>query len=706
MRNPNCHFSRMTPSDPQFLDPANDGLSESYSGGVLNGMVITNQFDAELRRTSTTLPGGSGTICQANYTYDAASRLATVSDGNGNSAAYSYLANSPLVGQIAFAHSGTTEMTTIKQYDYLNRLTSISSSPSNAINYLYNQANQRTLDRLADGSLWPYGYDGLGQLTSGDKFWSDGTPVAGQQFGYNFDDIGNRLETEAGGDQTGANLRVAYYTNNTLNQITSRSVPGYVDVMGNALATNTVSVNGLVPYRKTEYFREQLPVTNTSSAVWDPVTVASPGQTSVTGNAYVAQTPEDYTYDADGNLTQDGRWNYTWDAENRLINLSSLSGAPTGSLLQLTFAYDYLGRRIQKIVSTNYSGSYFGEYTNKYAYDEWNCLATLNPALALVNSFLWGSDLSGSQEGAGGVGGLIKVSYYGASTTNSFVAYDGNGNVSVLINAADGTTLADYEYGPFGEVLRATGPMGKLNPFRFSTKYQDDETDFLYYGYRYYNPSTGRWLSRDPLSEKGGLNLYVFARNCPVSESDYLGLSGWEAGVVISGQIGYDVCQGTVSFTGWVWAGAGYEVGHTFYGPSYSWSGSYTASGGPHFNCGKCACCGSDSAGWSSSSDWNIVAPFLSGLGANGNVGAGLVITPDKCGVEVEGIVLIDLIKDGAVGPIGTALSYAAGFVGGRASAGVQLNVDVHFCHGASGGVVVDKASIAGGVFVDIGKTD
>jgi RHS repeat-associated protein len=58
--------------------------------------------------------------------------------------------------------------------------------------------------------------------------------------------------------------------------------------------------------------------------------------------------------------------------------------------------------------------------------------------------------------------------------------------------------------GPFGEVIRATGSMAKTNPFRFSTKYQDDETDLLYYGYRYYNASAGRWLSRDPLGEKGG----------------------------------------------------------------------------------------------------------------------------------------------------------------------------------------------------------
>jgi len=79
------------------------------------------------------------------------------------------------------------------------------------------------------------------------------------------------------------------------------------------------------------------------------------------------------------------------------------------------------------------------------------------------------------------------------------------------------------EYGPFGELLRATGPMAKLNPFRFSTKYQDDETDLLYYGYRYYNASTGRWLNRDPIEELGGVNLYGFVANNPVNQIDILG---------------------------------------------------------------------------------------------------------------------------------------------------------------------------------------
>jgi len=65
--------------------------------------------------------------------------------------------------------------------------------------------------------------------------------------------------------------------------------------------------------------------------------------------------------------------------------------------------------------------------------------------------------------------------------------------------------------GPFGEVIRGTGPMAKANPFRFSTKYQDDETDLLYYGYRYYSASIGRWTGRDPISEEAFWAEYVEA---------------------------------------------------------------------------------------------------------------------------------------------------------------------------------------------------
>jgi RHS repeat-associated protein len=119
---------------------------------------------------------------------------------------------------------------------------------------------------------------------------------------------------------------------------------------------------------------------------------------------------------------------------------------------------------------------------------------------------------------------LLEEAYYSSSTTNCFVAYDGNGDVVALVNSADGTVSANYEYDPFGQVIRATGLMAKANPFRFSTKYQDDESGLNYYGYRFYNPSGGTWLSRDPLEEESSDNLYGFVANEGVNDVDAYGL--------------------------------------------------------------------------------------------------------------------------------------------------------------------------------------
>ena len=498
-------------TDTLTYNLANELLGESFAGGPLNGFSVTNGYDQFLRRTTLATSSPLSNLTSTAYGYDAASRLGTVNDGNGNLASYSYLANSPLVGQIVFTNNGAVRMTTTKQYDFLNRLTQISSAPGAAyvlplaFNYNYNPANQRTKDTLADGSYWIYAYDSLGQVTNGCKCFANGTPVAGQQFDYAFDTIGNRTQTLSGGDQTGANLRVANYTNNTLNQITSRDVPPFVDVMGASILTNAVTVNGQTAYRNQEYYRQQLPANNGAS-----------GGQSVTGNVYVAREPENFRYDADGNLTNDGRWAYTWDAENRLIGMTT--NTTVGPPYQLAFAYDPKGRRIQKTVTNGIVVN-----TLNFLYDGWNLVAILNPQSSILDSFVWGSDLSGSMQGAGGVGGLLEVSYYGASTTNCFPAFDGNGNLAALVNAADGTLLANYEYGPFGEVIRSTGPMAKVNPFRFSTKYEDDESDLLYYGYRYYKASTGTWPNRDPLEEDGGENIYSFVYNEPISMFDDLG---------------------------------------------------------------------------------------------------------------------------------------------------------------------------------------
>ena len=83
---------------------------------------------------------------------------------------------------------------------------------------------------------------------------------------------------------------------------------------------------------------------------------------------------------------------------------------------------------------------------------------------------------------------------------------------------------AVINYTPFGMDWQASGAYWGELKFRFSTKYYDEETGWYYYGYRYYDPVTGRWPSRDPIEEQGGINLYGFVSNDGVNRWDFLGL--------------------------------------------------------------------------------------------------------------------------------------------------------------------------------------
>jgi RHS repeat-associated protein len=129
-------------------------------------------------------------------------------------------------------------------------------------------------------------------------------------------------------------------------------------------------------------------------------------------------------------------------------------------------------------------------------------------------------DLSQSLQGAGGIGGLLNV--IESSSSHAYL-YEENGNVGQMVDISDGSIDARYRYDPFGNDLLVTGPLAAGNPFRFSTKYFDVESGLYYYGNRYYSPDLGRWTSRDPIEEEGGLNLYGFVKNDPIGLIDPLG---------------------------------------------------------------------------------------------------------------------------------------------------------------------------------------
>jgi hypothetical protein len=225
------------------------------------------------------------------------------------------------------------------------------------------------------------------------------------------------------------------------------------------------------------YYSSVLAATNSTTADYKKVVVEASATNSYTasaGRVFVAKTPEVFTYDADGDMTSDGRFTYEWNAENRLEKARTLlSGLPTNvPVMRLVFNYDHQGRRISMVRSKYEGGAWVWQVNRKFIYDGWNLVGETRNAnsVTVTKGYVWGLDLSGTLQGAGGVGGLLNASFGGATTMANYIAYDGNGNVTDLIGG-NGVKRAHYEYDPFGNPATETGTLAASNPFRFSTKY-------------------------------------------------------------------------------------------------------------------------------------------------------------------------------------------------------------------------------------------
>ena len=121
---------------------------------------------------------------------------------------------------------------------------------------------------------------------------------------------------------------------------------------------------------------------------------------------------------------------------------------------------------------------------------------------------------------------------------------DANKNITDYVDAS-GTIQAHYEYSPFGKITVQNGTMQDDFDYRFSSEVYDDSTGLSYYNYRYYSPELGRWLSRDPIGETGGVNLYGFVENNVINITDAHGKSATliVGGVILGGLILYNLWE-------------------------------------------------------------------------------------------------------------------------------------------------------------------
>ena len=497
--------------------------AETWTAGPLAGWKIDRSHDSLRRPTGYDLTQTGSNAQQVAYGYDTISRINQVI-GHGITNTYTYAPNRPVLQSLV---QGDVQTVTY-DYDFAQRLKKISTAVTNTIisshEYTYNNRNLRVRADREDGTYWTYSYDAKGQVTGGIKYTAAGQIIPGYVFGYNYDDIGNRVDAIE-------NARQTDYTANQLNQYTQIDRPAFTHIRGAEISTNlSFKVDG-DPAQKLDKWWYASPAVSNLVSDFEILAEDPAGNKNSTNLTLLTPSGQDQPqYDNDGNLTQDHLWDYYWNSENRLTSMVHRADVDLGDKpkLRLSFQYDSQGRRWRKRVEEQSpaTGQYTERYTRHFVYDDWNLIAESAADGAVSNTYTWGLDLSRTLQGAGGVGGLLSTRIEKQATADTALAvYDGNGTVIAYWTFETEAVAANFAYDPFGELLCENGPKQHSElKHRFSTKLTDIENDLIYYGFRYYSPKIGRWASWDPIGEHGGINLYGFIGNTAINASDLLGL--------------------------------------------------------------------------------------------------------------------------------------------------------------------------------------
>jgi RHS repeat-associated protein len=424
-------------------DPLNREESFSYDlmGNTTawtdrKGQVTTYQYDALNRQTlagfgtAGTPPTYQSTI---GYTWDAGDRVTHIVDSGAG--------------------------TIVRGYDLLDRLTS-ETTPEGVISYTYDAANRRVTMQVAGQTTVSYGYDNADRLT--------GVTQGTASVAIAHDDADRRTSVTL---PNGMVLEYAYDDDSQLTGITYKHGGTAIGTLAYGYDANgqRTSVGGT-------WARTGLPAALASATYDDANQIATFAGVS-------------FTYDNNGNLTNDGTRSYNWNPRNQL---ASLTGPANGS-----FAYDGVGRRRAKAI---------GGTTTEFLYDGLNAV----------------QELSGGTPSANVLAGHGLDEWFSRS--------DGAGRRDFLTDVVDSTVaLADaagsiqtsYTYEPFGQVM--AGGASTTSSLMFTGR-EADSTGLTFHRARYYDPRMQRFVSEDPIGFEGGdANLHAFVANDPLNRVDPLG---------------------------------------------------------------------------------------------------------------------------------------------------------------------------------------
>ncbi len=420
-------------------------------------------------------------------TYDGASeRVKTVRRPNGITTVFGYtsITNG---SQLQFVWHTNQAGTTLARYDYtrdvLGRITQMTNTVGGAT------------------TNWAYQYDAAGQLLSATATTTNGTVA--RRYRYNYDASGNRISQQI--DSAATIERV-----NGLNQLTNRAATGgIVRVAGHISETGLVTVAG-VPARMTT-------ATNFESEVYAPsitnvvsIAAADPnGNVATTNRVFTVASNGAFgslTYDLNGNLLKkDTRLDNAWDEFDRCYYIGY-------GTTNTRVGYDPLGR--------------------------WTCLAECTgDTTNSVRYFKWeGLRLAEEQNASGTVIRRYFPGGFWFNNTNFFYLADHLGSVR-QVTTTNGTVVARFEYDPWGKRTQTFGTTSFVVDIGFTGHFHHGPSGLIFAPLRIYDPETGRWISRDPIQEKGGLNLYEYCGGDPVNCTDATGRAPNRAGATTSDHV-------------------------------------------------------------------------------------------------------------------------------------------------------------------------